>query len=108
MPEKDSNTWSVASLVVAIVASLGIGAVRYREEMRYTKRFSVWGVLFEMFTSCFVGFLAFWVCHDVLRQPAALCSCAAGFAGNLGASVFDFGKHALRSNLGMADKEDGQ
>ena len=66
------------------------------------------GGLFEMFTSCFVGFLAFWVCHDVLRQPAALCSCAAGFAGNLGASVFDFGKHALRSSLGMADKEDGQ
>lgn len=45
MPEKDPNTWSVASLVVAIVASLGVGAVRYREEMRYTKRFSVffWG-----------------------------------------------------------------
>ena len=41
MPEKDPNTWSVASLVVAIVASLGVGAVRYREEMRYTKRFSV-------------------------------------------------------------------
>ena len=107
MPEKDPNTsWSVASLVIAIVASLGGGAVRYREEMRYTKRFSVWGFLFDMFTSCFVGFLAFWVCHDVLRQPEALCACAAGFAGNLGASVFDFGKHALRSRLGMGDKED--
>lgn len=94
--------------MIAIVASLGVGAVWYREEMRYTKRFSVWGFLFDMFTSCFVGFLAFWVCHDVLRQPEALCSCATGFAGNLGASVFDFGKHTLHSRLGMADKEDGQ
>ena len=43
----------------------------------------------------------FWVCHDVLQQPDALCACAAGFAGNMGASVFDFAKHGVMRRLGI-------
>ena len=101
MVEKDPATWSMASLLIALAASLGGGFVRYREEMRLTKRFSFWGFVFDMLTSCFVGFLAFWVCRDVLVQPEALCACAAGFAGNLGANVFDIAKRALRDRIGL-------
>lgn len=99
MPEKDPHTWSLASLAICLLASFGGGAIRYRTEMKITNRFSFWGFVFDMATSCFVGFLAFWVCRDVLAQPEALCACAAGFAGNLGASVFDFAKGALKDKL---------
>ena len=106
MPEKDIQTWSWVSILIALGASFGGGFIRYREEMRYVKRFSLGGFLLDMFTSCFVGFLAFWVCHDVLQQPDALCACVAGFAGNLGASVFDFAKHGILHRMGIEHDDD--
>lgn len=113
MPEKDPNTWSVASLIVALGAAVGGGLIAYREEMKYAHHFSICSFLLDMATSAFVGFMAFWVCHDVLQQPDALCACAAGFAGNLGASIFDLGKHAIAARTGWGrsafrKKEDGE
>lgn len=104
MPEKDPHTWSLASLVIAIGASLAGGAIQYREEMRYTGRFRLGGFIFDMFTSAFVGFLAFWVCRDVLQQPEALCACAAGFAGNMGSACFNLAKHAVANRMGVKEE----
>lgn len=100
MLEKDPHTWSLASLAICLLASFGGGAIRYREEMKLTHKFSLLGFVFDMGTSCFVGFLAFWVCRDVFSQPEALCACAAGFAGNMGSSIFDFVKGTVKDKLG--------
>lgn len=105
MPEKDPNTWSWLSVVIGLGASFGGGFIRYREEMRYAKKFHLGTFLLDMFTSCFVGFMVFWVGHDVLLQPDALCACAAGFAGNMGASVFDFARHALFHRFGVKHED---
>lgn len=104
MPERDPNNWTLASLLIAVGASLAGGAIQYREEMRYTGRFRLGGFICDMFTSAFVGFLAFWVCRDVLQQPEALCACAAGFAGNMGSACFNVAKHAMASRIGVKDE----
>ncbi|WP_418955096.1 phage holin family protein [Sutterella wadsworthensis] len=99
MPEKNLATWDLISVLVALGASLGGGFIRYREDMKMTKRFQLVDFLLDMFTSAFVGFMAFWVCQDVLVQPEALCACAAGFAGNMGANVFQIGRQAFRERV---------
>lgn len=99
MPEKNPATWDLLSVLVALGASFGGGFIRYREDMKMTKRFRLGDFILDMITSCFVGFLAFWVCQDVLVQPEALCACAAGFAGNMGANVFQILYQALRQRV---------
>lgn len=106
MPVRDPQNWNLMSLIIALAASIGGGAIQYREEMRYTGKFRLGGFLCDMFTSAFVGFLAFWVCRDVLQQPEALCACAAGFAGNMGAGVFNLAKHSIEHRLGVAHCEE--
>ena len=114
MPEKSPETWSWLSAAIGLAAALCGGAVEYRAQLKYQVAFRVGAFLFDMFTSAFVGLMAWWVCHDVLQQPDALCACAAGFAGNLGASVFDIGKDVLERRIGAkragADKgeKDGE
>lgn len=92
MPEKDPSTWSWMSALVGVLASLGGGAIDYREQLKYRGSFKMGSFILDMVTSAFVGFLAWWVCREVLVQPEPLCACAAGFAGNLGARVFGIGK----------------
>lgn len=99
MPEKNPGTWDLIPILVALGASLGGGFIRYREGMKVSKRFQLMDFVFDMLTSAFVGFGAFWVFQDVLRQPEALCACAAGFAGNLGANVFQIGRQALKERI---------
>ena len=99
MPEKNPVTWDLISILVALGASLVGGFIRYREDMKMTKRFQLVDFLLDMVTSAFVGFMAFWVCQDVLVQPEALCACAAGFAGNMGANVFQLGRQAFRERV---------
>lgn len=73
-----------------------------------SQKFRLMDFIFDMFTSAFVGFLAFWVCQDVLLQPEALCACAAGFGGNLGANVFQIGRQALRERVLGGNKSGDQ
>lgn len=101
MPEKDPHTWSLFSVGVATVVSMMGGMLRYREEVRLTNKFSLTSFVFEMFVSCTVGLMAFWVCQDVLHQPEALCACAAAFGGNLGPNVFDIGRRILANQLNL-------
>ncbi len=108
MPEKNPATWDLISILVALGASLGGGFIRYREDMKMTKKFQLMDFLFDMFTSAFVGFGAFWIFQDVFMQPEALCACAAGFAGNLGANVFQIGRQALRQRVLGGNKGEDQ
>lgn len=101
MPEKDPNTWSAVSALIAAAASLLGGIVDYHEQWKYTRKFSLGAFLYSMVVSCGMGFLAFWVVHDVFEQPDALSACAAAVSGNLGESVFDLIKHAILHKMGI-------
>lgn len=101
MPEKDPYTWSWLSCFAGVFAAICGGAIAHREQLKHNRPFSMGAFIFDMFTSAFVGFLAWWVFRDVLQQPDALCACAAGFAGNLGASVFSIAKDLFARRLNI-------
>lgn len=100
MPEKSAQPWTLLSLIVAVVVPLGGGFIQYSQ----THRFGEWSLgsfLVEMFTSGFVGFIAFWVCHDALAQPDAICAAVSGITGNLGVNTFAYVRYVLRRRLGV-------
>ncbi|MDO5531072.1 phage holin family protein [Sutterella sp.] len=107
MPEKSPQNWSLLTLLVSVIVPLCGGAIQYRQAHKLGD-WSLGTFLADMFTSGFVGFMVFWVCHDALEQPDSICAALAGFAGNLGVTIFDYARWALRRRIGMPPAEQGK
>lgn len=70
------------------------GVARWYVDLKSGAEFKMMYFLFDMAISAVVGFLAFWVSHE-MGQLESVSACVAGFAGNLGSRIFDIAQQII-------------
>lgn len=91
------------SIELSLAAAFFGGFTRWYVDMRNGQTFKLSFFIADMLISGGVGFLAYWVAHEMGQLPS-VCACIAGFAGNLGSRVFDFGNTLLQERLHLEKK----
>lgn len=94
MPEKYREILTGSSAWLALFMAAGGCLVNYLTEYRMSGKLNLRWLAADLLTSCFLGYLAFWLMVD---YGFTLSECAIGTCviGNLGSRVFDIVRFAL-------------